>query len=325
MGTKQLNTSQNETSFEIICPSTRAFWEESRRLQSHSFIDFLHGYFYSRWPYLYIGVASGEHWMAKVIKALAKWRSAVFPTNSGSNNEKTRAAEKYHAKVLTNESARRLVMVEEDVRLENLEKIIPYRQARDLILTDPDHIVVIDCPCRSSRTNPCSPLQVCLIVGEPFAGFIIEHHPERARRIDQEETCDILRASHSRGHVHHAFFNEPMLNRFFGICNCCPCCCVAMQAMRRGIPMIASSGYMSEVDVDLCVGCGDCLGSCPFGALRCKDEIVVVDGDGCMGCGVCVSVCEVGALSLIRDPTKSEPLEIEDLIKENGHKIGKAA
>jgi ferredoxin len=32
-----------------------------------------------------------------------------------------------------------------------------------------------------------------------------------------------------------------------------------------------------------------------------------------MGCGVCVDVCPVGAISLERDPSKGEPLDIDVL------------
>ena len=69
------------------------------------------------------------------------------------------------------EAARQLVMVNEPVNLPDLEHIIPYPRARDIIMHNPDHIAVLDCPCRSARQNPCLPLDVCLIVGEPFAGF----------------------------------------------------------------------------------------------------------------------------------------------------------
>jgi ferredoxin len=182
-------------------------------------------------------------------------------------------------------------------------------------MQDPQHITVLDCPCRSARANPCLPLDVCLIIGEPFAGFILEHHPTRARRISAEEATAILEQEDRRGHVHHAFFKDAMLGRFYAICNCCACCCGAMQAQRNGVPMLASSGYVCQVDEALCIGCGDCHGSCQFGALGLTAGANQVDQAVCMGCGVCISKCEQGALSLQRDASKGIPLEISALLQ----------
>ena len=77
------------------------------------------------------------------------------------------------------ESIRQLVSVKEPVRLALPETVLPYHRAREIILNDPDHIVALECPCRAARENPCLPLDVCLIVGEPFASFVMEHHPTR--------------------------------------------------------------------------------------------------------------------------------------------------
>ena len=223
-------------------------------------------------------------------------------------------ADGYHGKVMPLAAATRLVQVNEPLRLPDLEKIIPYQRARDLILLNPDHIVALDCPCRSARPDPCLPLDVCLIVGEPFASMVSEHHPQTTRWISQAEAAEILQAEDARGHVHHAFFKDAMLNRFYAICNCCACCCGAMQSMRSGMPMLASSGYVNQVDEDLCLGCGDCLDYCQFGALALEDFVARVDEELCMGCGVCTSKCEQGALSLRREPAKGEPLEIQALL-----------
>jgi NAD-dependent dihydropyrimidine dehydrogenase PreA subunit len=155
---------------------------------------------------------------------------------------------------------------------------------------------------------------VCLIVGEPFAGFILENHPGRCRRIGQGEAVEILQAEHRRGHVHHAFFKDAMLGRFYAICNCCSCCCGAMQAQRHGVPMLASSGFVAAVDEDLCVGCGLCRESCQFGALHLSDGKSRVDEAACMGCGVCVDRCPKGALELRREPGRGEPLDISRLM-----------
>ena len=185
--------------------------------------------------------------------------------------------------------------------------------AKDIILKNPDHIIVLDCPCRSSRKHPCLPLDVCLVIGEPFASFVAEHHPHRSRWLTSEEAVEILQAEHQRGHVHHAFFKDAMLGRFYAICNCCSCCCGAMQAHQRGTPMLASSGYISQVNEELCIACGECVAYCPFSALSLDDSKVILNENACMGCGVCVSKCEQGAIILICQPLKGEPLEIYSL------------
>ncbi len=296
--------------------STVSFTQEARRTPGFSLFDWLHAQVYARWPYLYIGIGTGEHRLAKTYRRLAAIfsRSAREKDAAGVAAANQAFADTYHGKVVTLEAATQLVTVEQDVELRDLEHVVPYRIARDIVLRDPDHIVVLDCPCRASRPNPCLPLDVCLVVGEPFATFIAEHQPRRTRWIDAPEAIEILRAEHERGHVHHAFFKDAMLGRFYAICNCCGCCCGALQATRNGVPMLASSGYVSQVDGAACVGCGDCEAACPFGAISNEDGIASIDSGACMGCGVCVDRCSQGALSLIRDDAKPAPLEIDALM-----------
>jgi heterodisulfide reductase subunit A-like polyferredoxin len=87
-----------------------------------------------------------------------------------------------------------------------------------------------------------------------------------------------------------------------------------MQAHRSGTPMLASSGYVAQVDADLCAACGTCADSCQFAAISIDDGLARIDATACMGCGVCVSQCPQEAISLRRDPVKGEPLEIQKLI-----------
>lgn len=218
----------------------------------------------------------------------------------------------YHGKVLPLPEAEKLITLDRDVSLPSLpETIIPFAKARDLILKDPDHIAVIDCPCRTSREEHCMPVDVCMIVGEPFVGFVLEHGVANARRIDRDEALKILRETDERGWVHSAWFKENLGNRFWVICNCCKCCCMAMKAHFMNLPMIAPSGYSCAVD-ETCNGCGDCAQACRFGAISIQDK-AAVDPEKCMGCGICQSRCGIGALSLQKDASRGEPLDIEAL------------
>jgi ferredoxin len=239
----------------------------------------------------------------------------LLPADSDGADRAPGFADTYHGKVVPLEAATQLVTVQEEVRLGDLgEQTIPYRLARDIVLQNPDHIVALECPCRSAREEPCLPLDVCLVIGEPFASFVAEHHPRRARWIEQREAVDILRAEDERGHVHHAFFKDAMLGRFYAICNCCSCCCGAMQAQRNGTPMLTSSGYVAQVDTGLCAACGSCADACPFFAISVDDGFASIDASACMGCGVCVAHCPQEAISLLRDPSRGEPLEIQKLM-----------
>lgn len=315
----------------LIRPSTRAFFNEGRRAQGYSKWDWLHGYVYGRWTYLYIGIGTGEHRLARLARPLGRligklWKpisdlslkmhsGAQAKGSSQNEPERITFADTYHGKVVPLEAALQLVSVKEEISLPNLEKVIPYAKARDIIMKNPEHILALECPCRSGRENPCLPLDVCLIIGDPFASFVEEHHPKRARQITSQEAIEILRAEDERGHVHHAFFKDAMLGRFYAICNCCPCCCGAMHAHQHGTPMLASSGYLAQIDPDFCLACGTCLDGCPFGALTSSDEAILVDEERCMGCGICVGICPQQAIALQRASEKGEPLEIFELIQ----------
>jgi ferredoxin len=299
--------------------STRAFLTEARRIPGFSLFEKIHGYIYLRWPYFYISVGTGEHRLAGFFQAIWQFVNKLFRTGNSEKSEveiRANFADGYHGKVVSTDQARQLISVDQEITIKNLEQVIPYKSARDIVLRNPDHIVALECPCRTARKNPCLPMDVCLIIGEPFAGFVIEHHPGRSRRIDRAEAEQILKSEHERGHVHHAFFKDVMLGRFYAICNCCACCCGAMQAHHNGTPMLASSGYISQINQEKCIGCGDCVAMCQFKAISLVHGKAIVDERLCMGCGVCVTCCRQHAHSLEHDPSKGIPLEIRDLMNQ---------
>ena len=293
--------------------STQDFFQEAKKIPSYSLFDRLHGYVYARWPYLYIGIAKRDMPLGRILAAVIGFLGQTWPKTQKDPDAIT-FADTYHGKVVPTQAAAKLVSINQEIRIEDLEQVIPYAKARAIVMKNPDHIAVLECPCRASKENPCTPLDVCLVVGEPFASFIIAHHPQKARWITPAEAVDILEAERGRGHVSHAFFKDAMLERFYAICNCCKCCCGAMSAHRNGTPMLASSGYLAQVDVQMCIGCGECQDICPFEAIQVPQHHAQVEMDACMGCGVCVEHCDQGALSLVRCEQKGIPLEIDALL-----------
>jgi len=273
--------------------STWNFWRESGLSWNG-----LHGYIYSRWTPRYI-------------KALLR----LPPPRSSPQASRMAGwlADHYHGKVLTHDHANAIISLDREIPLQDLEQIVPYPVARNIVLHGPPDVVAYECVCRHASPTHCTPTQVCMVIGKPFTDFILEHQPGAARRLTQAEALDLLEAEHQRGHVHSAWFKDAMLNRFYAMCNCCKCCCGGITMMRQGVPMMASSGYVAEIDPALCTNCDDCVEACPFNALAKNSDGIKRYWDLCLGCGVCEVTCATGAISLVRDERKGIPLDVRAL------------
>lgn len=252
----------------------------------------LHSYVYGRWIYAYISVL----------------RRSVLPRLSPRG--KQRLADHYHGKVIPHEEARSIISLDISIPLQDLEQVIPYATARKLVLDGPPDVAAFDCACRKSLDHHCEPLQVCMLVGQPFVDFMLAHNPATTRRLTTAEALQLLDDEHRRGHVHTAWFKNVMLDRFYAICNCCSCCCGSLEAMKNyGVPMWSSSGYVAEVDEAACTACGTCVEVCPFAAIS-VNGTASVNREACMGCGVCGGQCPDGAMSLALEPSKGLPLDV---------------
>ena len=282
-----------------MLPSTRAAMFGSRKPQGkgtgqrRNILTKLHGYVYGRFVYQYISI-----FVNKILPHMSPKFKGWW-------------ADHYHGKVLTTELATAIITLDHDIKRTDLDKIIPYPTARDIVLKGSPRIVLLDCPCRNAKENPCQPTDVCMIVGG--GAFTLDHHPNRSRVVTQQEALDLLQAEHERGHVHTAYFKDACDNKFYAICNCCSCCCGGFEAMmKHDVPMVASSGYVAQIDEELCIACGDCESACPFGAIT-TNGTSAVSWDKCMGCGVCEGKCEIDAVSLVLDNKKGIPLDVREI------------
>jgi ferredoxin len=279
----------------ILLPSTWKFIKTGGWTRLLNFKT-LHGYIYMRWQKLY----------------LSAFINIIGPVSPQKMREWW--AERYHAKVMTDEQVKDIILVEESIPFQKIEKVVPYPIARDIVLNAPPKITLYNCGCRLARKEHCEPTDVCIWIGDTFADFMREHHPGEGRPISQEEALEILSAEHERGHVHTAWFKDAMLDRFYVICNCCPRCCGGIEVMNKfGIPMLNSSGYVATINETLCELCGQCVELCPFNALQ-MDDGLILNWEKCMGCGVCVDLCPSEAISLELDSQKGVPLEADRLL-----------
>jgi NAD-dependent dihydropyrimidine dehydrogenase PreA subunit len=58
-------------------------------------------------------------------------------------------------------------------------------------------------------------------------------------------------------------------------------------------------GYTVTVDVDKCVGDGECVDVCPVEVYELQGgKAVVVNEEECLGCESCIEVCDQGAITV---------------------------
>jgi len=185
-----------------------------------------------------------------------------FVLQSVAEGASSRDTSIYHGKVMQLKEALQFVRQKQDLSLEPPETVVPYKQARNVILQNPESLAIGECPCRAVAENSCLPpdqLDVCLFVGDPGASFIAQFNP-KFRKVTQEEAAKILEDCHDKGFVHCAYFKKDFARRFVAICNCCSCCCLGMKAWNtfgEAVPILAPSGYVAEIGEE-CDGCGDC-------------------------------------------------------------------
>ncbi|MDR3305012.1 MAG: 4Fe-4S binding protein [Clostridiales Family XIII bacterium] len=234
-------------------------------------------------------------------------------------NSLTAETNDYHAKVLSLEDSGKILTLKEDLNLPELPKtVVPFEVANKTIIKNPESIAVITCPCREIKgEDGCYPRDVCLLLGEPWVSFALAFGGDvNARKITQEEALCIVRQQHEAGNVQAIFWKASQNDRTYCICNCCLCCCTALQAYNyANSPMFSGSGYKAVWDADACVNCGVCAGRCKFGALAMTDGKLTYRAEKCLGCGVCADKCPAGALTLTRDdPAVCEPLDVDVLV-----------
>ncbi len=191
------------------------------------------------------------------------------------------------------------------VSVKNTMEVQPYESVTGLV-NQMQAWGVSDCICRVQKAligKPCKhPVDVCMALSprpDVFNGSSV------VRPLTREGALETLQRAAEAGLVHCVSNNQADV---WDICNCCTCSCGVLRGMvDLGIAnVVARSAFVNRVDEAQCLGCGDCLEACQFGALT-VNEFAHVTEIRCVGCGVCVPVCPQGALGLERRPGETEP------------------
>ena len=189
------------------------------------------------------------------------------------------------------------------------EVILPTQKVEELIEKF-DDVAVGHCFCRHHRDilgQPCKHTDLrenCFTFGKS-ARFIAEQG--FGRLVSKEEALDIMKKSEDDGLVHKAFHPHSDISKIeTSICNCCKDCCGTLEWWRMGIvALINSTNFLSQVDQDLCSGCGTCVEKCPVDAIELNDsDIAEVNAEYCIGCGVCAHFCPENAITLLEGMRK---------------------
>lgn len=162
-------------------------------------IYFLHGYLYFTQYDRYV----------KACLQLLRPYIRIFPRGRWFFDYLT---DRYHFKMLTKEQITQVLTLDHDVAIEGglAARVVPFPIANRVLISQPDHIAVMDCPCRLEKgSEACQPVNVCMAVGEPVASFWMEHGEKyHVRRISSAEALQLVEEERARGHIQTAWFKD---------------------------------------------------------------------------------------------------------------------
>jgi UDP-glucose 4-epimerase len=194
-----------------------------------------------------------------------------------------------------------------NVSLESKPSIVLPRQvAHDIIDKASVHILMNECGCRLLGDCKNHRHDIgCIFMGE--SAYSLPHGV--SRRITRQEAHDHVKKGIEDGlipmigkvSIDNFIYMTPDRRKLIAICFCCPCCCILRSY--KYVPGDYLDGIIEPIDglkievTDKCTGCGTCIDTCPFNAIK------VIDGKAlhtstCRGCGRCETFCPEKAVTI---------------------------
>ncbi len=206
----------------------------------------------------------------------------------------------------------RTLPIEKSITIEH--QVSTYDNIRKIIEKKVGTISILNCVCRQAYEligDPCkiSDLRrICIYFGNKEED---PHPSSNSEEISKEDLFKLLIKYEKLGFV---LQTENSQDPKF-LCACCGCCCGVLTSAKR-FPKPAefySSNYYARTNPDICNGCDQakiptCVRRCQMEAIKIENNKSIVDLDRCIGCGNCVPFCPQKAIVLVKkDKTLSPP------------------
>lgn len=188
----------------------------------------------------------------------------------------------------------------------NALHVLDYERASQTI-ESAEFMGVSTCYCRHKKMHTggaCdAPLDICMTFSSTAESLSKYGY---ARRVDKLEGLELLAQAQEHNLVQ---FGENAQNNVSFICNCCGCCCEALQAARKFsfLNPVHTSNFIPSINDSTCNGCSKCVDVCPVEAMslvsandekKPKRKIARLDENRCLGCGLCVNACTSNVILL---------------------------
>ena len=184
--------------------------------------------------------------------------------------------------------------------------VLPSQVVHDLIESAAIHVIMDKCGCRMLRNCQHYTQNIgCLFMGE--TALKLPHGV--CRRVSKESAHAHAARAMALGllpmtgkvRIDNFIYMTPDRGKLLSLCFCCDCCCILTSYKHVPGPYLDGiiqpiNGLTVEVTDD-CVGCGVCIQTCAFDAIRIIDGKAVHNSQ-CRGCGRCERFCPEKAVTI---------------------------